>query len=175
MAKRRAVIETAKEQARSKDRVVTLSTGVRARVLPVSATLIDKAQSKVKDPEPPMFYIEEKGVSEPNYSDPRYISAKNRADVERVVAAMDAMILFGVELVDGLPENDSWKSKLRLMEKMGSIDISDLDLDDDLEAEFAYKRYVATSMQDVALISAMSGIGEEDVAQAESIFRSQEE
>lgn len=175
MAKKRAVIQAAKKSVPLAGDVITLSTGYRAKINAVSATLIDRAQSKIKDPEPPKYYIEEKDREELNYSDPGYIAAKGRADVDRVIAAMDAMIMFGVELVDGMPEDDSWKKKLELMERVGSIDLSDLDLDDDLEAEFAFKRYIATSPKDITIISAMSGLNEGDVSQAEATFWSQEE
>lgn len=175
MTKRRAAVQVAKERAGNRDSVVTLSTGVRVKINPVSATLIDKVQTKVKDPTPPDVFIDEKGRSEPNYSDPDYLRAIDRANTDRVVAAMDALILFGVELVDGLPENDTWLKNLRLLEKIGELDLSDLDLDDQFEAEFAYKRYIALAPQDIAIVAAATGLSEGDVAVAEATFRGTEE
>lgn len=174
MTKRRAAVAVAKEKRLTPGEIVTLSTGVRVKVKPVTATLIDQVQARIQDPEPPMFYIEEKGTSEPNYSDPRYIRALERSNTDRVVAAMDALSLFGVELVDGLPENDDWIKKLRLMEKIGALDLSDLDLNEPIDAEFAYKRYIAISAEDIAMISGVSGLSEGDVAAAEAIFRDKE-
>lgn len=175
MTKRRAAIVTAKEKRRvTTDEIVVLSTGVRAKINPVSATLIDAVQAKIQDPDPPLVFIDEKGREEPNFSDPKYIRAMERANTDRVLAAMDAMVLFGVHLVDGLPEDESWLRNLQLLEKMGTLDLSDLDLNDALEREFAYKRYFAMGLQDIALVANATGLSEEDIAQAEATFRGQE-
>lgn len=174
MTKRRAAVEVAASKRVGPDEIVTLSTGVRVRVKPVTATLIDEVQSKIVDPDPPEIFLEEKGRSEPNYSDPRYLRAIERAQVNRVIAAVDALVLFGVELVDGLPEDKDWVKKLKFMEKLGTLDLSSLDLSQDIDQEFAYKRYVAVSATDIATISMASGLSEGDVAAAEAIFRGKE-
>jgi hypothetical protein len=174
MTKRRAAVAVAASKKIGADEIVTLSTGVRVKVMPVTATLIDEVQSKIADPEPPMIYLEEKDRSEPNYSDPRYLRAIERAQVDRVIAAVDALVLFGVELVDGLPEDTGWIKKLKFMEKLGTLDLSSLDLGQDIDQEFAYKRYIAVSATDIATISQASGLSEGDVAQAEAIFRGKE-
>lgn len=174
MTKRRAAVKVASEMEGDKGGVVILSTGVRVKIHPVSATLIDAVQARIEDPSPPMAFIDEKGREEPNYSDPKYLRAVERAGTDRVIAAMDALILFGVELIDGLPEDESWLNNLRLLERLGTLDLSDLDLDNKLDAEFAYKRYVAMSPQDIGTVAARTGLGEGDIAAAEATFRSTE-
>jgi len=174
MTKRRAAVKVAHELAGDKGGVTTLNTGVRIKIHPVSATLIDAVQSGIQDPDPPMVLIDEKGREEPNYSDPQYLKAIERAGTERILSAMDALILFGVELVDGLPEDGRWLQNLRLLERMGKLNLSDLDMDNELDMEFAYKRYVAVSPQDVGTIAARTGLGEADIAAAEATFRGTE-
>jgi hypothetical protein len=50
------VVEVAKEaQQPSDDGVVTLSTGIRARLHPVSAALMSDVTARVKDPEVPTW------------------------------------------------------------------------------------------------------------------------
>lgn len=146
------------------DEIVYLSTGIRARIIPVSASLIDQVTSMVKDTEVPMWFDEDKGRSEPNPNDPAYLAAKVAEEHQRGVAAIDAMILFGVELVDGLPEDDTWIKKLKYL----GIEV---DADDPFEREFAYKKYVAVSSDDLVQLGKSSGIRQEDVTRAAKSFR----
>ena len=84
----------------------------------------------------------------------------NRA---RNLAVGDAAILFGVELLDGVPD-DGWEAKLALL----GIAVGD----DSLSREFAYKKYIAVSAPDLRLvIAACTGVSEEQVAQATEFFR----
>lgn len=145
-------------------KVYTLSTGYKARILPVSASLIDQVTAQIKDPEVPMWFNEDKGRDEPNPSDTAYLKAMEEAAHSRGVAALDAMIMFGIELVDPIPEDDMWLKKLR---KLGV----EIDPEDDLDREFAFKKYIATSAEDLSILSEKSGMGEEAVTEAERQFR----
>lgn len=175
--KRNPAVEIAAEvKDGAREKIFQTSTGYWIKVSPVSATLIDKVQAKIVDPEPPLFYIAEKDKYEPNPNDPKYLKDLQRADVDRVMAALDAIIMLGVELCDehgnfvDVPEGN-WIKKLRLLEKHGYIDLSEHDLEDELDKEFLFKRYIALSAQDIEPVAAMSGIKEEDVKQAEDTFR----
>lgn len=161
-----AIVEVARERSEDEnlDGIVTLSTGVQVKVHAVAASLIDQVSAKIHDPEPPMWYNEDKGREEPNYADPRYQRGLAEAERKRGIAAMDALIMFGFELVDGLPENDKWIRQLKML----GVDI---DIEDPLELEFAYKKYIASSTKDLNLVTAKSGISAEDVAAAEKSFR----
>jgi len=154
---------------------VQLSTGVWALLQPVTAAIISEAQSEIKDPKPPMVWIEEKEREEENPNDPSYVKALEKADEQRVLAAMDAMIMMGIDLCDEdgnlvEVEDGPWLKKLRLMAKRGMINLGDYDLDDEVERDFLYKRYIAVGVQDIALISSASGLTEEDIAKAERTF-----
>jgi hypothetical protein len=80
---------------------------------------------------------------------------------------MDAMAMFGVELVDGLPENNGWVTKLRL------LGIT-FDSNDPVECEFYYKKHIALGNEDWAKVGQLSGISQEDIARAEQSFRGDE-
>lgn len=168
----------AKQQSKAERDPVQLSTGYWVRIRPVSASLIDGAQAMIEDPPVPMVYIEAKGRDEPNPSDPAYLRALERTDTRRVIAATDAMILFGIELVDGpdgnpvgVPEDGEWLQKLRLLEKHGALKLDEFDLKDDIDREFLFKKYIVVGAPDIVLLSLASGVREEDVQNAARTFR----
>lgn len=160
------VVEVAREtrEAAANNDVVTLSTNVRVRIRPVSASLIADVTAKIKDPAAPMWENPKKGKLEPNPMDPAYIRACDRADQARGQAAMDAMAMFGVELVDGVPEDDGWVKRLAL------IGI-EFDASDPVEREFYYKKHIAMDNLGWALVGRKSGVSQEGIAQAEASFR----
>jgi hypothetical protein len=156
---------------------VELSTGHWALIKPVSAHLIDGAMALVEDPPVPEVWIEEKGRSELNPSDPAYLRSLERKEVERNMAAADAIILMGMELVtpEGEPfdiPDTGWLGKLKLLERIGSADLSEFDLDDPLDREFVYKKFIAVSAPDLMLLSSASGVNEEAVQKLIDLFPS---
>jgi len=151
----------AREQRGQEQEIITLSTGVRARFIPVSASLVQDAVSRIKNPPVPVWYNPDKEREEPNPLDPEYQQAIQDADQERGVAAIDVLVLMGVELVDGIPEDDGWLKRLKFLERKGRIDLSEYDLAEPLELEFVYKKFVAVGNEDYPAIMAFSGVGEE--------------
>ena len=83
---------------------------------------------------------------------------------------MDVMILMGVELVDPIPEDDKWVKKIKYLEKVSNVSISDYDLDDEMDREFLYKKYIAVSTEDFFLIGSLSGITQADLDTAKKLF-----
>jgi hypothetical protein len=142
------VIVAEKKAGRSEEKVDKLSTGIKAKLGPVSASLIDEVTAKVKDPPVPMWHNEEKGRDEPNPGDPAYIEA-----------------LSGVDLVDGVPEDDGWLVKLQFL---GVVEDRELSA---MEREFVYKKYIAVSAADVGKITELSGISSEELQEAEATFQ----
>lgn len=168
-----AAVRAAKEIADKSEKdetIVELAVGGRAKLLPVSATLLEEVNRTIVIPEPPMQYNDDKGREEPNPVDPDYTKAVIEANRKRGVAGMDVMIMFGVDLLDGVPEDDGWIKKLRYLEKRGSLDLSEYDLDDDFDREFLYKRYIAVPVTLVDKITQLSGIGPEEVETSEESF-----
>jgi hypothetical protein len=168
------VVEVAHEVNAPEDTggVTTLSTGYLAKIVPVSASLIDQVTSKVKDPEVPMWMNEEKGREEPNPADPAYLTALDEAAKDRGLAAMDALIMFGVELEEEQPENLEGPDGKQWLKKLKFLGI-DVDTDDPFELEFFFKKYVAVSAEDVNLVTSRSGMSAADVEAAERSFRRQ--
>lgn len=169
MDKDQAVIAVAKEEAESgqNDRVYTLSSGARVRLLSVSPGLISDVQARVKFPDVPKFYNENKDRWEENPNHPAYLAEMQRAREEQGMAAMRAMCMFGFELVGGLPDDDSWIRKLELV----NPDLQ-INRDDPIELEFYYKQFIAVGSQtDYVLLAKVMGVTEEAIAQAEATFQ----
>lgn len=155
------VKDRAKEISREQgvdDSVHTLSTGYRAVLHPVSGALVEDVRSAIKMPKVPVVYIEAKDREEENPNDPAYLEAVERANTERGNAVLDAIITFGVELVDGVPEDDSWLRKLQMLERRGRLDLSGFDLEDEFDREYVFKRFVAVAGADYPLIMPLHGI-----------------
>lgn len=149
----------------------TTSHGIRFRVQPVTTSLIDEVTSRIKDPEIPMWHNEDKGRDEPNPSDPVYLKEMEATAHRRGVASIDALIMFGIDLVDGVPEDDAWLKKLQYMEKRGTLSLKGYDLKDPVDLEFLYKKMVVSNNDVLNLVSQASGITAEDVELAEASFR----
>lgn len=158
-------VETAKQQQGGpEDGITTLSTGIRVRLKAVSSSLVAEVMGKVKDPDVPIFHDEEKDRDLPNPNDPGYLRALDDAETKRNQAATDAMLVFGVELVDPLPKNEDW------IEELAFLGI-EVDNSSRLSTEFAYKKYIAVGTPDLPLVyGASSPVSATEVADALSSF-----
>lgn len=164
-------VEAAKERkSRDGKEILTLSTGVRVKIKGVSASLIDDVTSRIPDPPIPKFFNENTQREEENPLDPSYAVALDRVQKERGSAAIDALILFGIELVDPMPDDSVWLPKLKLLAKLRGIDLSVYDLGSPLEKEFVYMRYVAVGSDDLALLGARASNTPEEDQKAEAGF-----
>jgi hypothetical protein len=172
MSDKSNVKEAAKRIARGQgdSEIVTLSTGVVVRLSPVSSSLVEEMKAAIPMPAVPVVYIEEKEREEENPNDPRYMAAVEEVHTERADAMFDALVMFGVELPDGLPEDDTWLRKLKLLEKRTPLDLSGFNLKDEFDLEFLYKRYVAVAGEDLRIIGALHGYNPLEVARARAMF-----
>lgn len=155
----------AKTNVKDSDGGITLSTGIKGKILPVAASLVEEVTAKIKDPDIPMWYNEDKEREEPNPVDPAYLKEMSEASRKRGIIALDAMIMFGLELTDPVPEGGIWVKKLKWL----GIEFDD---QDEFEREFAYKKYVACGNNDLIEISKLAGITQEAVEDAVKSFRS---
>ena len=119
-----------------------------------------------------MWKNPDKDRDEPNPNDPVYKKAMEETVRQRGLAAIDTMCLLGIELVDGMPEDERWLSKLRYMEKRGLLSLSAYDLNDPLDKEFLFKRFMVASNEIIQALTRVSGITSEEVAKAEQSFPS---
>lgn len=159
------VVETAQEKAGLEtDAVEVLSTGIRVRLKSVSASLIDEVRARIKDPDVPEIYDEEKDRKLRNPNDPTYLRALEEAEDLRGRAATDAMIMFGVELVDPIPEGDGWINQLAFL----GIEV---DESNSFAREFAFKKYIAVGTPDLPKVfTASTPVTGEGVAKAMAGF-----
>jgi hypothetical protein len=165
----RAVLDAAQEREPD-ERIFTVS-GVRVRLHPVSAALITDVTARIKDPKIPSWYNKDKEREEPNPDDPEYLAALEETVSRRGMAAMDAMAMFGVELIDGLPADERWLDTLKQMERRGLLDLSIYDLGDPVEQEFLYKRYVLVTNDVLLKVGRMSGVSADGVVRQEAAFQ----
>jgi hypothetical protein len=146
-----------------------LSTGYWARIVPVGATLIDEATRSVEKPKVPVIHDEAQGDIE-NPMDPDYIRAVEEAERQGILVATDTMIMFGIELRDPVPPKEDWIKKIRWMEKKGRLDLSGYDLDDELDVELVFKKYIAVGTKDLIELGVMAGLQQRDVEAAIESF-----
>jgi len=166
------VVETAK--GKEFERVVMLSTGVKAILKPVSASLLQDVMSRIVDPPVPWVMDEAKGRKAEDPFDKEYLAKCAENQQLRARASMDAMAMFGIELIDGLPEDTKWLDRLQQFERLGYLDLQQFDMKNEIDLEFLYKRYIALGNSDLIEIGKMSGIRQEDIDEADASFRSNE-
>lgn len=156
----------------------TLTTGVEVYLRPVATSLLTDAQALIEDPEVPVVENPDKGRSEPNPHDPRYRKALGEAAQRRTQAMIDVLVLFGVDLAHGVPDNGAppeegggWLDKLKWLEELGHVSLERYDLRKALHLEFVYKRYVAVAAKDYELLTRICGLTPEAVAEAADSFQ----
>jgi len=150
----------------------TRSDGVTIKICSVSTALIDEVSNSIKDPPIPMWHNTEADRDEEHPNDPAYLVALKDANRQRGVAAIDALAMFGVELVNGLPQDTTWIRKLQYLAKKKRIILDEYDLTDPFDCEYLYKRYIVVDNAMLSKISAISGITPADVEAAEKSFQS---
>jgi hypothetical protein len=156
-----AVIQTAKDKPVESD-IHTLDSGVRVRIHSVAPSLVNEVMLRIPQPEVPMVWSDRQGKEIPNPLAPSYISAIERYELERGKAALDAAVMFGFELVDGLPEDGRWIKKLKML----GIEFDESDPD---ECEFYYKKLIAMSTQDLRELQSMLGVTAEGIEKAKKV------
>jgi len=145
------------------DGIRVLSSGMRAKLKPVSASLVDEVVQKLKYPDVPMWHNPDRERDEPNPSDPNYQREVDSVNHQRGIAAMDAIIMFGVDLLDPIPDDDEWLEGLRMLG-------IEFDPTNAFRRKFAYKKYIAVSQDDIQSIMRLSGITPEEVERAADTF-----
>jgi len=159
----------ADEAATSPD-LVTLSSGVILRHKKVSILRLQNIISHFKMPEVPAYWDKEREMHIKNPSHPIYLAEVERINEERMLAAVDALIATGTELVecpdDIEPlESDDWIDECETFFKITV-------LRDNKKARYlAWVKYVAVlTKEDLELLAHFVrrtlGVSEESVAQA---------
>lgn len=167
---RHPVIEAAESVQGPTDDIKTLSTGIRVRLKPVAPSLIADISGSVRYPSVPRVVLEGSDKEIENPMHPDYLRDIDAADAKRASLVMEAMVMFAFELVDGLPEDDSWLQQLALLERRGVISLKGINMKNPLDQEFLYKKYIAVGQEDIRLAGTVTGIRSEDVEAASESF-----
>lgn len=101
------------------DGVVTLSTGIKLKVTPLPPLTMMEALTIIPRPKPPVYYDERTKRNIENPDHPDYKDQVAKYEMDYAMGVMNAMILFGVEVLSapkGTPAVDSndWVEKLEL-------------------------------------------------------------
>lgn len=155
---------------------IKLSTGVMVRMKSIPPIIMQDISQKLERPEPPMVEVEvdvngqkQKRV-EANPSDPKYERSLVEHQRRLNSLALEAMVILGIELVDGVPPADEWLPRLQYLEKRGMADLSRYDLDDPQDLEVVYKNYVAVGASDIVMLSEAQGVTEAKIGRAAENF-----
>lgn len=167
---RSPAVDIAKRQ-QDGDGVVTFSTGVRVRLHPVPPGTVQEARAAIKLPKVPTWTNPDKNREEPNPNDPDYLDAVTAAHAQMRQAVEEVALMFGIELVDGVPDGGDWERNLRWLEKRGRINLAGYDLSDPVDREFLYKKHCVLGNDDWVHIHRLLGISREEVDDAASNFR----
>lgn len=139
-------------------------TGYKVKIQPFPEMLARQAVMAVKDPPVPVYWNADKEREEPNPHDPDYLNAKAEAEAKRGEAGIDAALLFGVELVSPLPDNDRWLKKLAML----GIHV---DPADSLAVELAFLKYIVfSSSEDISVLTGQVSVTERGIAEAAATF-----
>ena len=139
------------------------------KAIPVA--IISDVTSRIPEPTVPVWHDPEYDRDVENPNDPAYVRAKEEVDRKRGEAMIDATVMFGIKLPDGVPPTDKWLPRLQFMERLGQIDLSGYNLDDNLEKEFVFKKYIIANIAVINYIQNMSSVTPEDIGKAGKPFR----
>lgn len=171
MAKTPAVDLAKKMLAEEENIVEILAYKINVRLVPVTSSMIDDMMSAIPEPEIPIFHNTTQERDEPNPTDPTYVKALSEYEKARGAAAMDGMVMFGIELIDGMPTDMHWLDKLKMMEKRKKLSLADYDLDDPVDLEYLFKRYVIATNDLISAIGELSGVTSNELKKQERSFR----
>lgn len=165
------VIDTARDMAEDEQDEYWEVDGYRFRPKAIPIAIISDVTNRIPEPEVPTWHNTEMDRDEENPNDPAYLRAKETVERKRGEAMIDATVMFGIELPDGVPPTEKWLPKLQFMEKHGQIDLSGYNLDDPLEREYVFKKYIIANIGIINAIQSMSSVTPEDIGRAGKPFR----
>lgn len=156
---------------------ITLSSGVVLKMRRVAPLAISDAVARVKEPEVPRIFQEDKGREEENPEHPDYKRAMEKYEETTGLVAMNVLLLMGTSIESipeelSKPEDEDWIENLEFLEVK-------IDKDSPKARYLGWLRYYAlTSDQDfmavMDLARSFAGVKEEDVQAAAKSFPSEE-
>lgn len=167
-------VEVKKEQVKknnSKKKVYINDDGVKYRLVPVSAIMVQAAMDKIPDPVIRTYTDKKTGKELPNPAHPDYARELKEVEHARQLASMDAMVMFGIEIIGEIPEDNKWIKQMLFMELISEGDAEDA-MTDDFAKEFYYKKFKMGDPSTIGKLGELSGITEEKIASATKSFPS---
>ena len=162
------------DKTQNQDGVITFPSGVKVKLHPVGSYVVREAQLKIRKPlvphAPHPNDPNDKTKSIENPHDPAYQQALVDYDIELERVSIDALCLFGIEIIEGYPvEDNKW---FRNLKTMGLID-KELEYDklDEYDIEFLYKKYVIATPPIIMKLSVLSGLTQAEVDKSVDSFR----
>ena len=151
--------------------------GYRVRYKPVTQGLIQKAIASIKDPDPPIWENPDKdGRKEPNPNDPEYLRTVRQNEEDRVNAITDVMVIFGCELLDDIPPLEEWLPQIQYLSKRNkNFNLDEFDLEDRLDLEYIFKKFVVLTALDYVDLAQASGVSEGGIQAAIESFPGSQE
>lgn len=157
------------------DHSLTLSTGVKLKVNSIPPLTMVEALTIFPRPEVPIYFDERLGREVENPDHPDYKERLQKYQLNYALGVMNAMILFGVEVVyvpKGFPkpEDDDW------VEKISLVGLDTLPSSKNWR-KLAWIKSVACAVAEdsnllMERVGSASGVSEKDVAAASQAFRS---
>ena len=155
-----------------KDKIFNTEGGFAVKFHPVAANVIREAQVRIPDPLIRTFDHPTTGAPTENPAHPDYIREMAEVKETRTKAAMNAMLLFGLELVDPIPAENDWLKKLLYLGLITQPEFDEaVSEDGKFLRELFFKNYVVSDLTVLKELQAMSGITEEMVAEARKSFQ----
>ncbi len=173
---KKAAADTKKARAnkkKSRNKITTTASGYRVKLVPVAANVLREVQSRIPDAITRTFTNPTDGKEYENPAHPEYIAEVKQVQEERTKASMNAMVLFGMELLDDIPEDNEWLNKCRFAKLITEPEYKEaISADGKYMREMLFKTYVVSDFSVISTIANMSGVTQEMVAQARDSFPS---
>lgn len=169
----KAVIDTKKavEKRKKVGEVFSTAKGIKIKLSPVATSIFTEAMAEIEDAIPPTYTNKETGKDELNPAHPQYQKDIKKVEKQKIEASMNAMILFGIELIDPVPEDTKWLDLLvygkRITKEEKKAALED---ETGIDLEFLYKKYVVTDGDITNQLARLTGVTQEQIASAQKSF-----
>ncbi len=157
---------------KGEDGSITLSNGMRVMLRPVAANIISEVRNQIPDALMRTYVDKQTGKELENPAHPEYIADQAEVTKKREKATMDAFVLFGIDLLDPVPEERDWIDKLVFLKIISAEEAENLT---PMTLELYYKKYVISDTSIMTKIVALSGVSEEMLALARDSFQREED
>lgn len=161
------------QKKKSKNKITTTPSGYRVKLVPVAANVLREAQSRIPDATTRTFTNPTDGKEYENPAHPEYIAEVKLVQEERTKASMNVMVLFGMELLDDIPEDNEWLERCRFAKLITEEEYKEaISVDGKYMREMLFKTYVVSDFTIINQIASMSGVTQEMIAEARDSFPS---